>query len=105
MAAINALTLHRLLSVDFSPLMDRPHFWQALYLFNELCEQRRGIVPSPSESDLVMCKRPSAQQRFAFTNKQVHNPASLTYSDRRNQAPVVIPGMVVLSFCRRFSTA
>src|SRR5260370_41989028 len=34
-----------------SHFIDRSHVWQALYLTNEICEQGRGIVPSPSESE------------------------------------------------------
>jgi hypothetical protein len=33
-----------------STFIDRSYPWQALYLANEICEQRRGIVPSPHES-------------------------------------------------------
>src|SRR5262249_51783072 len=29
--------------------IDRPHVWQALYVGNEIRQQRRGIVPSPHE--------------------------------------------------------
>ena len=34
-----------------STFIDRSHLWQALYLTNEACEQRRGIVPSPRQSE------------------------------------------------------
>src|SRR5579859_5824053 len=34
-----------------SRFIDRSHVWQALYLTNEVCEQGRGIVLSPSESE------------------------------------------------------
>jgi hypothetical protein len=34
-----------------SRFIDRSHVWQALYLTDEICEQGRGIVPSPSESE------------------------------------------------------
>ena len=32
-----------------STFIDRSYPWQALHLANEICEQRRGIVPSPHE--------------------------------------------------------
>jgi hypothetical protein len=34
-----------------STLSNRSHLWQALYLTNETCEQGRGIVPSPRQSE------------------------------------------------------
>ena len=30
--------------------VDSSHFWQAPYIRNKICEQRRGVVPSPCES-------------------------------------------------------
>lgn len=48
--AVMDLNVRPALQLTPLALIEGSHVWQALYLANKMCEQRRGIISSPRES-------------------------------------------------------